>query len=427
MKVRPLMFAAITLLASVTTSVRLAAQEQNQRPPNYVVTDVGTLGGTFGEAIAVNYEGAMAGDATLLGDTLKHAFFWSKGIMSDLGTIGGPNSRASSLNERGEVTGSSETPTPDQLGEDFCQFGTNLVCLPFIWRHGAMVPLPTLGGNGQAVAVNSRGLVAGAAENDTLDSTCPSGFEFRQVEPVLWEKGEIHTLPTINGDPDGSVHALNDNGQAVGNTFNCTGSSFHAVRWQHGKAIDLGALDGLLLSPLAINNRGQIVGAAFSEGDSNFVLVAFLWQNGVATNLGTLPPDVFSLALGINDKGQVVGDSCDADFSCRAFLWQDGTMTELNTLVRSPNAPFLENGNGINSRGQIAGKTTVQGTPIADAFLATPSHGGAVGAVGENALPAVTTRTSPTPRVLLPEDIRRMLRQRMGFRVAIPSVGAPRN
>ena len=153
--------------------------------------------------------------------------------------------------------------------------------------------------------------------------------------------------------------------------MDCTGSSFHAVRWQDGKAIDLGTLDGMLLSPMAINNRGQVVGTAFSQEG----IVAFLWQNGVATNLGTLPPDVNSLALGINNKGQIVGDSCDADLSCRAFLWQDGTMTELNSLVHDPNAPFLENGDSINSLGQIAGKTTVQGTEIADAFLATPSHG----------------------------------------------------
>ena len=415
---------AMTLFASLTTSVRLPAQEQNQRPPNYVIADVGTLGGTFGEAIAVNNEGSVAGDAKLLGDAVKHAFLWRKGRMKDLETLGGPNSFASSLNERDEVAGYSDTSTPDPLGEDFCLFGTNLICLPFVWRDGAMVPLPTLGGNGQAVAINSRGQVAGSAENETLDATCPSNFEFRQIEPVLWEKGEIHKLPTVAGDPDGSVHAINDNGEAVGNTLDCTGSSFHAVRWQHRKAIDLGTLDGLLLSPLALNNRGQIVGFAVSQDDSNFVLVAFLWQNGVATNLGTLPPDVFSLARGINDKGQVVGDSCDADFSCRAFLWQDGTMTELNTLVRTPNAPFLENGNRINSRGQIAGKTTVQGTDIADAFLATPSPGERV---GENTTPAVTPRTSPKPRIVLTQDIRRMLRQRLGSRVAIPALEAPRN
>jgi len=103
------------------------------------------------------------------------------------------------------------------------------------------------------------------------------------------------------------------------------------------------------------------------------------------------------------------------DFACRAFLWEDGTMTELNGLVHNPNAPFLENGNSINSRGQIAGKTTVQGTPLADAYLATPSPGEAM---SENAVPAVATKTSPRSRVVSPEDVRRKLRQRLGSPVS---------
>ena len=264
MKSRTLVWiTTITLLLALAIPVGMAAQGQNQQPNDYVVADLGTLGGTFGEASAVSNKGSVAGDATLLGDPAKHAFLWRKGLIKDLDTLGGPNSRATSLNEEDEVTGFSDTSTPDPLGEDFCLFGTNLICLPFVWQDGAMVPLPTLGGsNGQAVAVNSRGQVAGMAETETLDATCGSGFEFPQVEPVLWEKGEIHKLPTIAGDPDGSVHAINDNGQAVGNTSDCTGSSFHAVRWQDGKAIDLGTLDGLLLAPQSINNRGQIAGLA---------------------------------------------------------------------------------------------------------------------------------------------------------------------
>lgn len=99
-------------------------------------------------------------------------------------------------------------------------------------------------------------------------------------------------------------------------------------------------------------------------------------------------------------------------------------MVELNTLVHNPNAPFLENGNSINSRGQIAGKTTLQGTDIAFAFLATPSHGEAI---GENAAPTVTNRTSPRPRIVSPEELRRVLRQRLGFRYHISGLRVPKN
>jgi probable HAF family extracellular repeat protein len=412
---------------SLFAALWLVAQEQKQQPPRYTVADIGTLGGTFGEANAVNNEGSVAGDATLPGDTESHAFLWSKGVIIDLGTLGGPNSRAASLNERGEVTGSAETSTPDPLGENFC--GSGLVCLPFLWKDGVMTPLPTLGGNGFATGINNRGQVVGDSENTTPDPTCPSPSTQLEIKAVVWEKGEIQQeLPTIGGDPDGLVIAINDNGRAVGVTGDCI-SDLHAVLWNKGTPTDLGTLNGSLLEPAAINNKGQIVGTALIPDGGR----AFLWQNGVVTNLGTLPPDVQSFALGINERGQIVGHSCDADFSCRAFLWQDGTMTELNSLVHDPNAPFLENGNSINSRGQIVGKTTVQGTPLADAYLATPSPGEANrqhdddDRVSENVAPTVTNRTTPRPSVVSPEDLRRVLRQRLGFRYRIPSLGIPKD
>jgi probable HAF family extracellular repeat protein len=399
----------MTWFAAVAMPNQVAAQGQNQQPPGYTVTDIGTLGGTFGEANAVNNKGWVVGDATLPGNRVRHAFLWRKGLMKDLGTLGGPNSIALfPLNERGEITGFSDTSTPDLLGEDFCGFGTNLICLPFLWQHGMMTPLPTLGGNnGQALEVNNRGQVVGVAENTTLDATCVRTTQTPQFKPVIWQKGEVRALPTFPSDPDGVANAINDKGDAVGQTGDCT-SAFHAVLWHNGTPTDLGSLGGLQLNPLDINNRGQVVGVAFSPDGTT--IVGFLWENGVATDLGTIPPDVFSVAIGINDKGQIVGDSCDEFFDCRAFLWQNGTMTELNSLIHDPNAPFLENANSINSRGQIAGKTTVQGTPIADAFLASPNH---TQTTDETAAPRETTETR---KATLPENVSKMLRQRLGFR-----------
>jgi probable HAF family extracellular repeat protein len=400
---------AMALFAAVAMPNQVAVQGQNQQPPRYTVTDIGTLGGTFGEANAVNNKGWVVGDATLPGDRVRHAFLWRKGLMKDLGTLGGPNSIALfPLNERGEITGFSDTSTPDPLGEDFCGFGTNLICLPFLWQHGVMTPLPTLGGNnGQALEVNNRGQVVGIAENTTPDATCIGTPQTPQFEPLIWQKGEVRALPTFSSDPDGVANAINDKGDAVGQTGDCT-NPFHAVLWHNGTPTDLGTLGGLQLNPLDVNNRGQVVGVAFSPDGTT--IVGFLWENGIATDLGTIPPDVFSVAIGINDKGQIVGDSCDEFFDCRAFLWQNGTMTELNSLIRDPNAPFLENANSINSRGQIAGKTTVQGTPIADAFLASPNHGQTT---DETAAPRETTETR---KATLPENVSKMLRQRLGFR-----------
>ena len=170
--------------------IGFAAQEQqqgSQKLPRYIVTDLGTLGGTFAAAEGLNNSGWVEGLSTLAGDQSQHAFVWRNGVMRDLGTLGGPNSNAYySPNERGEVTGNAETLTLDPLGEDTCGYGDQLVCLPFVWQSGVMTPLPTtLGGsNGYAHGINNRGQIVGSAENATHDPTCapPPGAGLRALD-----------------------------------------------------------------------------------------------------------------------------------------------------------------------------------------------------------------------------------------------------
>ena len=114
-----------------------------------------------------------------------------------------------------------------------------------------------------------------------------------------------------------------------------------------------------------------MVGQSDLPGDNLFH--AFLWQDGAMTDLGTLPGDANSMATDINEKGQVVGTSCDATFSvCRAFLWEDGVMTDLNALIPPNSSLFLAFGGGINDRGEIAGSAFDPITGEAPAFLALP-------------------------------------------------------
>ena len=88
-------------------------------------------------------------------------------------------------------------------------------------------------------------------------------------------------------------------------------------------------------------------------------------------DLETLPGDFASLALGINDRGQVVGASLAADFSERAFLWENGAMTDLNTLIPANSALYLQQAESINSSGQIVG-FGVTGAGAVHGFLAIP-------------------------------------------------------
>jgi len=394
----------------------------------YTVTDLGTLGGTFSTNApgGINNRGLADGSSTLPGDTALHAFLWQKGVMTDLGTLGGPNSGFNflSLNglgpsESGQVVGQAETSTPDPNGEDFCGFGTHLICLPFLWQKGVMTPLPTLGGNnGIASGINNRGQVVGTAENTTTDTTCPSPA--LQAEPVLWENLQIQQqFPTISGDPDGVAGAINDEGQAVGTTGTCPtlapASLLHATLWENGTVTDLGNLGGTFLNVACnINNQGQVVGWSNLPGDTTFH--GFLWQNGVMTDLGTLPGDDISQACGVNEKGQVTGLSAKLNQEARAFLWQNGVMTDLNTLIPAGSDFFLLIAGGINSQGEIVGLAMRISTGEVHAFLATPVQGSE-----STALPA-RGATSQSTKVVLPDNVRKLLRQRLGrpFRISLP-------
>ncbi|HLJ90673.1 MAG TPA: hypothetical protein VKZ53_27950 [Candidatus Angelobacter sp.] len=356
---------------------------------SYRVTDLGTLNGdNFSCAMAVNNHGwteSMDGVVNPPSNSLfapvlvGHAALNIDGLRIDLGTLGGHNSFMgySGLNDRGEAVGFSETAVPDPDGEDVCGFGTGLTCSAFLWRDGHMSALPTVGGNNaEAFAINDRGQIAGFAETAVSDSTCPAGVVSKTNAPVKWERGQAHALPTVAGDPDGQAQGINERGQVVGYSGNCT-TAHHAMLWEDGNAIPLPGL-GPERSNIAwaINNRGQIVGESRSADGTTFVAV--MWQDGVVTTLGagTLPGDHAALASGINSRGQVVGSTVDSGLNwSHAFIYQDGVMKDLNTMFPEDANLFATMGNTINERGQITGMANVLSGPHKGeihAFLATP-------------------------------------------------------
>jgi probable HAF family extracellular repeat protein len=192
--IRLQVLAFLVLLMALPNPAPLVAQNNNKRDHQhhrYKVIDLGTLGGTFSEPHGINNKDWVVGGSTLQGDLNQHAFLWRHGDMIDLGTLGGPNSIASYLNENGTIVGQAETSTPDPLGEDYCGFGTNLVCVPFVWQNGVMTPLPTLGGsNGVANSINARGQVAYGAETAIHDPTCIPP-QVLQTEAAIWRNGVI--------------------------------------------------------------------------------------------------------------------------------------------------------------------------------------------------------------------------------------------
>ena len=128
---------------------------------------------------------------------------------------------------------------------------------------------------------------------------------------------------------------------------------------------------------MAINAHGVVVGFSnVSAADGGaFRARAFVWtaRSGMQ-DLGTLPGDAYSQALGVNARGQIVGTSCTAGFaSCRAFLWQRGVMTDLDALVAPGYADHLFTANDIDDAGVITGQAVVHDTNAAVAFVARPT------------------------------------------------------
>jgi probable HAF family extracellular repeat protein len=299
----------------------------------------------------------------------------------DLGTLGGDNSWTNygGINDRGEAVGMAETSVPDPNGEDMCAFGTKKTCRGFLWRHGQITALPTLGGNnGQAAAINNRGQIVGISETTVPDSGCPPIKQpGTTILPVMWEKGEIRALPTLPGEPDGFVQGLNDQGQAVGATGTCTSFAIHAVLWENDHAFQLADLGHTGSDAYAINDHGQAVGYVSTADGST--IVASLWQNGAhgaVTNLGILPGDGAAFATGINNRTQVVGSTFNSQGWSRGFIWQDDLMTDLNTLISKDSNFYIIAASNINQRGQISGMAMVLTGPDKDkihAILLTPS------------------------------------------------------
>jgi probable HAF family extracellular repeat protein len=414
------LFTPLAISVGVIAQEQSTTQEQKREPARYTVTDLGTLeGGTFSQPFSINRYGLVSGSSSLA-DGSQHATLWLEQLKVDIGApgLGGPNSIAFGDNGHFQSAGEAETATPDPNGEDFCGFGTHLTCLPFLWQDGGMVQLPTLGGNnGVAMAVSNRGEVAGFAENSAPDPGCPAP-QALHFKPVIWERGVIHKLPTFRGDPDGVAQQINDNGEVVGGSGTCATFNpnflynlvpVHALLWEKGKATDLGNLGGQTGQAggniaYDINNQGQVVGNSDLPGDTTFH--AFLWTKRTGMqDLGTLPGDVASVSISINDAGSVTGASLDANFNPGAFLWEKGVMTDLNTLIAGDSPLYLLTGCSINSRGEITGLGLTSKGEI-HTYLASPTRGGATS--------ESTSQGVIRPRVLS-DEARQKLQQRLHF------------
>jgi probable HAF family extracellular repeat protein len=354
---------------------------------SYRMTDLGTVGtDNLSMIMSLNNEGLsyiMAGNVGGLGPNNVfgqlengHAYLGGLGPLIDLGTLGGQNTWMNwgEINDWVQIVGYSETAVPDPNGEDICGFGTHLTCRPSLWQVFHMSALPTLGGNnGQASGINDFGQVVGMSENGEVDPTCaPGTTNYHKQLPTVWNNGKPTALPTGN-NPDGEAYWNNDLGQMVGYTSTCGSATIYAASWKNNTLTTLPDY-GTGSFAFAVNNPGVAAGTVGSA--NNETQYGAIWENGALTNLGLLPGDFGGLADSINDWGQVVGGNWNSGFYWNhAFIYQNGVMTDLNTLIPDNANLYAVFAGAINDRGQIGGQAVVISGPEAGAvhsFLATP-------------------------------------------------------
>jgi probable HAF family extracellular repeat protein len=347
------------LLAIAVTLLVMPATATAAR---YVVTDLGSLGGTLclsnpgqtaSYALALNASGQVSGGACARDPFERpiHAFRWTAGSMLDLGVPSGfVFSEGNAINDAGDVAGTAST-----------SFIFELNVQAFVWRGGTLTPLvdPSLGGS-KAADINSAGDVVG-----TLTSA---------GEAFLHTGGRLIRLGALGGS--GSfARAINDAGQVVGRS-DPEPNVPHAFLYEAGAMRDLGPGDAV-----AINERGDVV---INEG----VGVRRL-QAGTTQDLGTLG-GTFAVGFGINSAGDVVGTSGTASFQQHAFIYSRG-MHDLNDLTPTDSSWVLTEARAVNDAGQIVGSGTFGGDQRR-AFLLTPTT--------TEPLPDVTP-----PELTVPSDI----------------------
>ena len=300
------------------------------------LTDLGAFPGlTSSTANAISANGrylvGVSTDGTLdpaSGAPVFRAVRYAHHQVTDLGTLGGSFSNALDVNNAGLVVGAAQNAIPDPFAGNRVGLPSTTQTRAFLWQHGVMKDLGTLGGNdAEADFINARGQIAGSSFTSTVAN--PTTQQPTQ-HPFLWERGSMVDLGSLGGT-SGYPIALNDQGQVVGSMNLAGDQAHHAFLWKQGRLIDLGTLGGNTSDALWENAVGHVVGRADLPGSAAHV--AFLWRDGTMHNLGLLSGDECSTATGINDSDQVVGGSGICGVGGHAWLWDHGTLVNLSDLV----------------------------------------------------------------------------------------------
>lgn len=245
--------------------------------------DLGTLAGyPYSRANGMNAFRQVVGFSSVLRDSDEsRAFIWtSRTGMVDLGTLGGSHAQALAINDLGFVTGTSQVIMKGSRDESTHAF----IYQPILDKETYQEPmrdLGTLGGDySYGTAINANNHVVGYS----------SVYKSSPMVHAFYSDGDKTMLDIGALDKDGFIYsaalAINNADQVVGVSYRAPGDqkgiNQAAFIWKRRpqvtpEMINLNTLVGTkaywLLSAVAINDSGQIACTAYDYAQSTVVAV----------------------------------------------------------------------------------------------------------------------------------------------------------
>ena len=310
--------AAAKLLPSQITAKPVSSQAQDDAPL-FTAVNLGDI-----HARGLNNKGQV------VGVDRGGACLWSSGKSVHLPMPPHSlNGGANAINDAGDIIGTADAPNASALNSNHA----------LLWHNGKLRDLTKEGGFswGLGVAINNRGEAVGKAGN---------------YDVFVFADNKARVLPRLKEASGEQVCCLNDRGDILVTTGLYKNNDVYV--WSS----DRYALLATLGNPVAVNNRGDIVGYTFHWSTQAGVTVLesttpYLYSNGVVHNFDAIAGGEYQYFIGINDAGQVAGNmGITPATPSGVFLWQNGKMYDLGKLIKNYPGGYLSF-RAINNRGQI--------------------------------------------------------------------------